>query len=57
MEVTRTWELTCCECHQRSDLRALGWRAYLTGDDEGEPVEVAVFCPACATREFEADRH
>ena len=30
-----------------------GWRAYLTGDEDAEDAEeVAVYCPACAAREF-----
>jgi hypothetical protein len=30
-----------------SDEEAFGWTAYLTIDDE-----VAVYCPACAAKEF-----
>jgi ribosomal protein L44E len=39
--------LRCDECG-RSDRGERGWRAYLTR----EPREVALFCPACAAREF-----
>jgi hypothetical protein len=31
------------------------WRAYLGGDDLGEPAEVFFYCPACAEREFGED--
>jgi hypothetical protein len=36
-----------CGCVYRGEQ---GWRGYLTW----EPREVAVFCPACAKREFDA---
>jgi hypothetical protein len=39
--------LICDECGG-ADRGEQGWRAYLTR----EPREVAVFCPACAEREF-----
>jgi hypothetical protein len=39
--------LRCDECGS-PDRGERGWRAYLTR----EPREVAVFCPACAAREF-----
>jgi hypothetical protein len=38
----------CIECRTQSDSRAVGWRAYLGDDDE-----VVVFCPGCASREFD----
>jgi hypothetical protein len=37
----------CAECGAVADERAEGWRTYLTEDDE-----TAVYCPACAAREF-----
>ena len=40
--------LRCVECGARADDRALGWRAYLTVDDEP-----ATYCPGCAEREFD----
>jgi ribosomal protein L44E len=39
--------LRCDECG-RADRGERGWRAHLTR----EPREVALFCPACAAREF-----
>jgi hypothetical protein len=42
--------LRCIEC-AASTTDSLGWRAYLTvGDEDAE--EVAVYCTACAAREF-----
>jgi hypothetical protein len=29
-----------------------GWRAYLT-TDEDEPLDIVVYCPDCAAREFD----
>ena len=40
----------CVECGDR--LARGAWRAYLTVEDRGEPVEVTVFCEVCAEREF-----
>ena len=31
------------------------WRAYLGGDDLDGPVEVVLYCPNCAEREFGPD--
>jgi hypothetical protein len=44
-------EVRCAECEVVADTAA-GWKAYLSGGFEGEPVQVVVFCPACAEREF-----
>ncbi|HEX5247801.1 MAG TPA: hypothetical protein VFW41_11800 [Gaiellaceae bacterium] len=45
--------LQCEECGSEADERAVGWCAYLAGGDEDEPTEeVAIFCAACAVREF-----
>jgi hypothetical protein len=40
---------------RRCSPGALGWRALLTvGDEDAEDAEeVAVYCPACAAREFD----
>jgi hypothetical protein len=38
--------MCCVECERAADAHAKGWRAYLTGDG------VAIYCPACASREF-----
>lgn len=43
------FELECIECGARSD-EALGWKAYLTNDDQ-----VLTYCAACAWAEFERD--
>lgn len=50
-----TARLTCLECGARSDNHARGWRAVMGGGFEGEPVEVGVYCPDCAEREFGLD--
>lgn len=42
--------LVCVECGAEADEDARGWRGYLTVDDE-----FAVYCPACAEREFDAE--
>ena len=46
-------ELVCAEC-RRTSSDGEGWRAELGLDleDEREPEEVAVYCPACWQREF-----
>ena len=44
--------LCCIECGAASTRSARGWKAYLGGGYEGEPIEVGVFCPECAEREF-----
>jgi hypothetical protein len=48
--------MRCVECGRRAHGVADRWRAYLTEeaaeDDDVGAVEVAVFCPECATREF-----
>jgi hypothetical protein len=43
-----------CEICVSNDDEARGWRAFLaSGEDENEAeVEVVIFCPACAEREF-----
>jgi hypothetical protein len=40
----------CVECDLVAET-AFGWKACLGGGFEGEPVEVVVYCPACAERE------
>jgi hypothetical protein len=47
--------LRCEICGIMADDHALGWRAYLASDDD-EGVEVVVFCPTCAEREFGPQR-
>jgi hypothetical protein len=42
--------LFCVECSAATDVYVRGWRGFLT-DDEFEPAEVAILCPACAERE------
>ena len=43
--------LVCAECVKVSDERADGWRAYVAGGEDQEPVEVVVLCPGCVERE------
>lgn len=46
-------QLRCLECGQVADVYAHGWRGYLGGGYEGEPLEVGIYCPTCAAREFD----
>ena len=46
-----TEALVCVECGNVT-AHGIGWRGYLTADDE-EPVEVVILCPECAAREFD----
>jgi Zn finger protein HypA/HybF involved in hydrogenase expression len=48
----RTETLVCEECRRESEGSAEGWRSYLTAADEEEPETAAIYCPACAAREF-----
>jgi hypothetical protein len=43
----------CLECPALTDTFERGWRGYLT-DDEFQPAEVTILCPACSAREFGA---
>jgi hypothetical protein len=45
--------LRCVECATESE-NGLGWRAYLVGvsDEIDDDEALAVYCPACAVREF-----
>jgi hypothetical protein len=45
--------LRCIECGAEERETAAGWRAMIAEDPEGvEEPEVAIYCPACAEREF-----
>jgi hypothetical protein len=48
-------EVRCIECDEPASGPATGWKAYLAGGFEGEPVEIIVFCPECAFHEFGSD--
>ena len=50
MPLLRSEVVRCVECGLVADT-AGGWKAYLGGGFEGEPVEVVVYCPTCAERE------
>jgi DNA-directed RNA polymerase subunit RPC12/RpoP len=43
--------LRCAECGREQTAGELGWKAYLT-TDEDEPAEASVYCPECAEGEF-----
>jgi hypothetical protein len=43
--------LECVECGVLSTGNAAGWRA-IVGPGDGLEDELAVYCPACADREF-----
>jgi DNA-directed RNA polymerase subunit RPC12/RpoP len=42
----------CVECGEVASGPATGWKAYLAGGFEDDPLEVVVFCPECAFREL-----
>jgi hypothetical protein len=47
-----TVALRCLGCERSATDEASGWKAYIGGGYEGDPIEVGVFCPDCAAREF-----
>jgi hypothetical protein len=48
-------ELVCDECGAVSNDGA-GWKAeFADAPLEHDPIEVAIYCPACWAREFEED--
>jgi len=44
-------EVRCVECDLVATGTAEGWKAYVGGGFEDEPIEVIIYCPACAARE------
>ncbi len=44
----------CVECDRVAEGAVDGWKAFVGGGYEGEPIEVLVYCDACADREFGA---
>lgn len=48
-------DVRCIECDTRAVGPAAGWKAYLSGGYDDEPVEVVVYCPECAIRECGVD--
>jgi hypothetical protein len=44
--------LVCVQCGRRSGPREFGWRVYLAGGYDIGELEVGVYCPECAAREF-----
>jgi hypothetical protein len=45
--------LRCIECDTISQGDADGWHAYIAFiEEDGEPPEIAIYCPACANLEF-----
>jgi hypothetical protein len=53
LEATTERVLHCIECHAVSTDEAEGWRAYIAYlEEDDEPPEVIVYCPACAAFEF-----
>jgi hypothetical protein len=51
-----TTQLECVACARSIERFERGWRAYLAAMDPAadEPVEVAIYCPACAEFEIAA---
>jgi hypothetical protein len=45
-------EVRCIECGELAWGPPIGWKAYLAGGFEDEPLEVVIFCPECAFREL-----
>lgn len=43
-----TFVFCCIECGAEDDRESRGWRAYLLRDE----LEVDLYCPRCAMREF-----
>jgi hypothetical protein len=52
IDATAPPALRCVECAALPEGAAIGWRPYISGGFEGEPLEVGVYCPYCAAREF-----
>jgi hypothetical protein len=50
---THVLAIECVECGAVAEATAHGWKAYVGGGFEEEPLEVVVFCPVCAVREFD----
>jgi len=48
--------LECVECHKRLSYEDADWQAYIAGDpdNDDDDVEIVIYCPACARREFGA---
>ena len=45
--------VSCAQCGCLSSLKWAGWGAFRVDDaEEGESPALALFCPACAEREF-----
>jgi hypothetical protein len=44
--------LVCIECGAATERFERGWRAWLTAEENEEPVEVVVLCAACSEPEF-----
>jgi hypothetical protein len=47
--------LVCVECGRETTGPEKGWQAVLAGGVDEDELEVAVYCPACAEREFGED--
>jgi hypothetical protein len=43
--------IRCVECGGVAGGSAAGWKAYIGGGFDGEPLEVITYCPSCALRE------
>jgi hypothetical protein len=44
--------LACVECGREQVAYERGWRSYLTTDEDA-PAEALVYCPDCASDEFD----
>jgi hypothetical protein len=52
-ELHRT-DVRCLECDVVAMGSTDGWKAYIGGGYKSEPVDVVVYCPSYAAREFGA---
>jgi hypothetical protein len=50
-------ELRCEECGRTANDDAAGWQVHLARDGEEVELETVVFCPECASREFDIKVH
>jgi hypothetical protein len=50
--ITDGHRLVCVECERRSLPSEPGWRACLGGGYDTGELEIGIYCPECATREF-----
>lgn len=45
--------IRCLECDCVASGTADGWKAFVSGGFDDEPLEVIIYCASCAVREFD----